>query len=114
MMEDPGAEGGRPRGDRPPAGGPLRPRHKFEDGGGSGSEIAGVGLQFAVSIILFLFVGQWLDQKLGTAPWMLILGVFGGAAAGFYSMYRKLMAIQHREDEARRARRARQEEERGQ
>jgi ATP synthase protein I len=84
--------------------GAFSPQRRQVREGGSGGEYAGVGLQFAASIILFLFLGQWLDRKLGTAPWMLILGVFGGAAAGFYSMYRKLMAIQAREDEARQAR----------
>lgn len=51
----------------------------------------GVGLQFAGSIVLFLFVGQWLDRRLGTEPWLLLLGVFVGAAAGFYSLYRQLV-----------------------
>jgi F0F1-type ATP synthase assembly protein I len=54
-------------------------------------EFAGVGIQFAASILLFLYVGKWVDSKLGTAPWCLIAGVFVGAGAGFYSMYRKLM-----------------------
>jgi F0F1-type ATP synthase assembly protein I len=64
-----------------------------------------VGLQFAASIILFLFAGQWLDRKLGTAPWFLIIGVFLGAGAGFHSLYRKLMAAQAREEAERKARR---------
>jgi len=68
------------------------------------AEFAGVGLQFAVSILVFLYVGQWLDRKLGTDPWFLIIGVFTGASAAFYSMYRKLMKAQAREDAARRAR----------
>jgi len=54
-------------------------------------ELAGVGLQFAASILLFLFVGMWLDRKLGTDPWLLIVGVFTGGAAGFWSMYRRLV-----------------------
>jgi F0F1-type ATP synthase assembly protein I len=68
-------------------------------------EYAGLGLQFAASIILFLFLGQWLDRKLGTAPWMLLIGVFVGAGASFYSMYRRLMAAQAREEAAKAARR---------
>lgn len=66
---------------------------KPPEGGGvhSGAEFAGIGIQFAASIILFLFVGQWLDRKLGTSPWLLMVGVFLGAGASFYSMYRKLM-----------------------
>ena len=68
-------------------------------------EYAGVGLQFALTIVGFMFAGMWLDRALGTSPWLLILFVFGGAAAGFYSIYRKLMAAQRRADEARRAER---------
>ncbi len=58
------------------------------------SDLAGVGLQFAVSILLFVFAGQWLDRRLGTGPLFLVLGVFLGAGGSFYSMYRKLMAAQ--------------------
>jgi ATP synthase protein I len=54
-------------------------------------DMMGVGLQFAASILLFLFVGMWLDKRLGTGPWLLILGVFVGGAAGFWSMYRRLV-----------------------
>ena len=57
----------------------------------SGAQFAGIGIQFAASILLFLYAGQWLDRKLGTSPWLLIAGVFLGAGASFYSMYRKLM-----------------------
>jgi F0F1-type ATP synthase assembly protein I len=64
-----------------------------------------VGIQFALSILVFLYLGQWLDRKLGTAPWLLIVGVFLGAGGSFYSMYRKLMAVQARDDAARKARR---------
>ena len=56
----------------------------------TGSEFAGVGLQFGFSIVLFAFAGYWLDKKLGTSPWLLILLVFVGAGAAFYSMYRRL------------------------
>jgi F0F1-type ATP synthase assembly protein I len=68
-------------------------------------EYAGVGLQFAFTIVAFMFAGMWLDRALGTSPWLLILFVFGGAAAGFYSIYRKLMDAQRRADERRRAER---------
>lgn len=45
------------------------------------------------SILFFLFAGQWLDRRLGTEPWLLLLGVFVGAGAGFYSMYRQLVIV---------------------
>jgi ATP synthase protein I len=55
----------------------------------SSSELAGMGVQFVVAILLCLFVGKWLDARLGTAPWLLIVGVFVGAAAATIAMYRK-------------------------
>jgi F0F1-type ATP synthase assembly protein I len=90
-----------------PGGGPSAgpPGGREASSGPSASEFAGVGLQFAASIILCLFAGQWIDRKFGTAPWFLIIGVFFGAAAGFHSLYRKLMAAQAREEAAQKARR---------
>lgn len=90
-----------------PGGGPASgpPDGKGTGGGPSVAEFAGAGLQFALAILLFVFLGQWLDRRLGTAPWCLMGGVFLGAGGGFYSMYRKLMAAQARDDAARNARR---------
>jgi ATP synthase protein I len=47
----------------------------------------GLGLTLALSVLLFLGVGAWLDSRLGTGPLLLILGAFVGAGAGFYSLY---------------------------
>jgi F0F1-type ATP synthase assembly protein I len=84
---------------------PKRPdfgrSHTTYKGATSAASIAGLGMQFVVAILLFLFLGQWADRKLGTEPWLLIAGVFLGAGASFYSIYRRLMADQKREDEAR-------------
>lgn len=63
------------------------PKH----GGPQAGDLMGVGLQFAASIALFLFLGMWADGKLGTEPWLLIAGVFIGGGAGFWSIYRKLV-----------------------
>lgn len=57
----------------------------------------GVGLQFAGAIVLFLFAGRWVDARLGTEPWFLLLGVTIGAVAGFYSLYRQLTAPRGRD-----------------
>ena len=52
----------------------------------------------AGSIVLFRLVGMWLDRKLGTDPWLLIVGVFTGGAAGFWSMYRRLVVLPRERD----------------
>ena len=83
-----------------PSGGPSAPTGKRRTSG-SAAEFAGIGFQFAGAILLFLFAGQWLDRRLGTAPLFLIVGVFLGASAAFYGMYRRLMAAQRRDAEER-------------
>lgn len=67
---------------------------------GSAGKYAGIGIQFAASIVLFLFAGQWVDRRLGTAPIFMIVGVFGGATAAFYSIYKRLMRDLKQEEEA--------------
>jgi len=69
--------------------------------GGSAADFAGVGIQFAVAIVVFLFAGQWLDDRLGTNGLFTIVGVFVGGGAAFYNMYRKVTAAQRRDDEER-------------
>lgn len=67
-------------------------------------EVLGVGLQFAGAILLFLFAGRWLDERLGTAPWLLLLGVMVGAGAGFFSLYRQLVTLPRERERRRRER----------
>lgn len=63
----------------------------------SGAEYAGAGLQFAASLVVFMFLGIWLDKRLNSSPWFVLICVFLGAAAGFYSIYRKLMGSAKRD-----------------
>ena len=66
-------------------------------------EFAGLAFQFAIAVVVCVYLGQWADTKLGTAPWLLIIFMFGGASLSFYSMYRALAAVQARDDAARQA-----------
>jgi ATP synthase protein I len=56
-----------------------------------GKQLAAGGLQFTAAVVLAVFGGIWLDEKLGTSPWMVVVLVFLGASIGFYSLYRNLM-----------------------
>ncbi|MEZ4403016.1 MAG: AtpZ/AtpI family protein [Kofleriaceae bacterium] len=47
-----------------------------------------VGLELAVSVILGMFLGRWLDGKAGTGPWLMILMLCLGFAAGLRSVWR--------------------------
>ena len=60
--------------------------------------LTGLGLQFVIAILLCLYAGMWLDAKLKTAPWLMLIGALVGASAGFYSMFRVLMSEDKRMD----------------
>lgn len=59
-------------------------------------QFMGHGMAWALSVLLFLGVGWWLDGRLGTMPFLTIAGAFVGGAAGFYSLYTHIV-IQSRE-----------------
>jgi F0F1-type ATP synthase assembly protein I len=65
----------------------------------SASTYAGLGIQFAVGIFLFLYLGKWIDSTFGTSPVGVFAGVFIGGGASFYLIYRKIAAAQKRDDE---------------
>jgi ATP synthase protein I len=60
-------------------------------GGQDPAQLAGIGLQFGIVLVAFLFAGKWLDEKLGTEPWLLMAGVFLGFGLSVFWMYRRLM-----------------------
>lgn len=54
-------------------------------------QYAGLGLQFAMAVGLFTWLGWIADNRLGWTPLLTIVGAFVGAGGGFYSMYRRLV-----------------------
>lgn len=49
----------------------------------------GAGLQFGAVICLFALIGNWLDGKFDTKPWLLLVGVLVGFAGGTISLLKK-------------------------
>ena len=90
MREDPGHHAPPPAPRREPA------------AGSSVGRYLGLGLQFAVAILLSVYLGQWLDRRFGTAPWLLLASVLLGAGGSFYGIYRRLMRDVERDEERRR------------
>lgn len=46
-----------------------------------------IGLEMGLSVVLGLWIGNYLDRWLNTAPWMLVLFLFLGFAAGFRRLF---------------------------
>ena len=54
-----------------------------------GLALAGrVGVEMVAATVVGAGVGYGLDSWLGTRPWLLVVGVVLGAAAGFLGIYR--------------------------
>lgn len=58
-----------------------------------------VGLEMGLSVLIGLFVGQWLDKRLGTEPWLLLVFLLFGMVAGFRSIFRLARQRQHDDED---------------
>lgn len=47
-----------------------------------------VGLELGLSVMIGLGFGYWLDTKIGTKPWMMLLFLVFGLVAGFRGVMR--------------------------
>jgi Putative F0F1-ATPase subunit Ca2+/Mg2+ transporter len=51
---------------------------------------AGLGIQLAVTLVVFVLAGQWADRKLGTGGIITIVAAFLGFGGTMYSLIRSL------------------------
>jgi F0F1-type ATP synthase assembly protein I len=58
-----------------------------------------IGMQLAIAVVGFFFLGRWLDDMFGTAPWLMIIGLLLGTAGGFISFFRSVISMVKKEDE---------------
>ena len=47
-----------------------------------------VGMVLVAGILLGYFAGSWLDGRLSTTPWFMVVGVLLGTAVGFLELFR--------------------------
>jgi F0F1-type ATP synthase assembly protein I len=52
-----------------------------------------LGLQLAIAVVVFLFLGRWLDQKFGTTPWLTLAGAAIGIAGGLIKFLRTALRL---------------------
>lgn len=58
-----------------------------------------LGLQLAVAVTGFFFLGRWVDEHWGIAPWGMLLGLGAGITGGFIKFFRTAMALGRDADE---------------
>lgn len=52
-----------------------------------------LGYTIAVPLVVFALAGQYLDKKLGTAPWLLLIGILVSIAVSSWAIYKKTLDI---------------------
>ena len=52
-----------------------------------------LGLEMGISAAIGYGAGWWLDKKFGTKPYLTLVMILLGIAAGFLSLYRTVKAI---------------------
>ena len=58
------------------------------------AKLAQVGMTFVVATALGLGAGYWADRWLGSSPWLTLLGLGFGIAAGFVNFFRSVKAAE--------------------
>lgn len=58
---------------------------------------AQLALSFGITFSVFSFMGYWggsaLDSRLGSEPWLMIIGMSSGAIFAFYSLIKEIMIV---------------------
>lgn len=54
-----------------------------------------VGIEMAIAVVLGLVAGGWADEKLGTEPWLALVGLLLGFGVGF----KAVMAVARVDDD---------------
>jgi ATP synthase protein I len=68
-----------------------------------GLSASSAGLELGISVAIGLLFGWWLDQKAGTAPWLMLLFLVFGLVAGFRGVFRAVKRAEREADENERA-----------
>ena len=68
-------------------------------------QMSTIGMSFVFALVLGFGAGYWLDNTLGTRPWLTFIGFFFGLAAGVLNVYRvmKLSDAATKSDRANRS-----------
>jgi len=60
------------------------------------AELSTVGITLVLSTVIGLVGGYYADRWLGTSPWLLLIGLLLGIAAGFVSLFRSVKAAERK------------------
>jgi len=65
------------------------------------AELSSVGFAMVLATVIGLAGGYYLDQWLGTKPWLLLVGLGFGIAAGFMIFFRSVNKAERELDDSK-------------
>jgi ATP synthase protein I len=81
----------------------LTPAHDIRPDGRVGrayqaAKVSSVGIEMAVATVIGWGIGYYFDKELGTDPWLMLVGLLIGVAAGFRGLLRTAKEISNEAD----------------
>lgn len=59
---------------------------------------SGLGLQLAITVVIFWFIGKLIDDHYGTAPLWMIVGAMLGIIVGMYNFIKAVLELSKRKE----------------
>lgn len=56
-------------------------------------QLSTIGIAFVLALVLGFGAGLWLDRRLGTSPWLSLIGFAMGLAAGILNVVRTMRSV---------------------
>lgn len=57
-----------------------------------------LGFQLAAAVVIFLFIGVWLDDRWNTSPWLKLAGLFLGTVGGFIKFFTTVAKLEREQE----------------
>ena len=64
-----------------------------------------IGIQLAITILIFVLGGNWLDIRFNKSPLFLVIGTAFGMAIGFYHLLKDLQGEENKDKNIRKKKR---------
>lgn len=60
-----------------------------------------LGIQLAITVVVFFFIGKYADEYFGTKPWLMIVLILVGMVGGMVKFFRTVIELSKKEDDER-------------
>lgn len=60
-----------------------------------------LGIQLAITVVVFFFIGKFADDYFGTKPWLMVVSIFVGSIGGLIKFFRTVIDLSKKEENER-------------